>query len=261
MKRKEKILNRISSLKYDLIKLARHHTFDFFKEVELETITTCNRRCQNCPVNTHPKKPMIMDERLYTKIIDELSDIGFKGSVSPHNYGEPLLDKRLPRFMEYTRKKLPDSYIIIYSNGDFLTKELFDKLIKAGVNRFKITQYDENMSKTMKKLFSSLTKKEKKKIYYRTLKELPLWNKGGVLDIKGKKVNKCNRPLTTVVIDCKGQIVLCCNDYFSSVAFGNLNKEKLIDIWNKPAYRKARKDIKRGVYNYDICKKCVLLEV
>lgn len=112
-----------------------------------------------------------MDTNVYTKIIDELSEINYNGRVYPHFYGEPLLDKRLPQLIEYTRKKLPLATIVVYSNGDYLTKELFNRLIASGVDGFVITQHDAGMPKTMKQLFNQLTKQQKKKICYQVFTE------------------------------------------------------------------------------------------
>jgi 2-deoxy-scyllo-inosamine dehydrogenase (SAM-dependent)/8-amino-3,8-dideoxy-alpha-D-manno-octulosonate transaminase len=66
-----------------------------------------------------------MQETLFEKIINELAIIDFDGRISYHFYGEPLLDKRLPRFVSETRRRVPKSTTEIYSNGDFLTLELF----------------------------------------------------------------------------------------------------------------------------------------
>ena len=62
-------------------------------------------------------------EDLFLKIIDELSEIGFSGEIHPHLYNEPLLDERLGRFVKYIKKKLPESEVIVFSNGIYLTIE------------------------------------------------------------------------------------------------------------------------------------------
>jgi radical SAM protein with 4Fe4S-binding SPASM domain len=58
-----------------------------------------------------------------------------------------------------------------------------------------------------------------------------------------------------VVIDWNGNVVLCCNDYFSSIKFGNVENEKFIDIWNSDLYTKTRSDLRHKKFNLDICKK------
>lgn len=237
--------------------LVRYGTLDFFNSVEIETITTCNRKCEYCSNAFFTRPNALMDTNVYTKIIDGLSEINFNGRVSPHFYGEPLLDKRLPQLTEYTRKKLPLATIVVYSNGDYLTKELFDRLIASGVDAFDITQHDAGMSKTMKQLFSQLTKEQKKKIHYRVFTEkTPLSTRGGLIQLKDvKKVKKCNQT-KGIVIDYKGNVVLCCEDYSSKNILGNVREERLIDIWRKKNYKMIRSELKNGIFTLDICKRC-----
>ena len=57
--------------------------------------------------------------------------------------------------------------------------------------------------------------------------------------------------------DFNGNVLLCCNDYHSSIKFGNLEKEKIIDIWEKPIYKNFRRQLKKKQFVLPICKKCV----
>ncbi|MBN2421473.1 SPASM domain-containing protein, partial [Candidatus Woesearchaeota archaeon] len=90
--------------------------------------------------------------------------------------------------------------------------------------------------------------------------ETKLFNRAGLVKVKNQSVLKKCFMANDVNIDYEGNVVLCCNDYFSSIKFGNVKKEKLIDIWNKPNYRKIREDLEKGIFNLDICKKCVGIE-
>jgi len=82
--------------------------------------------------------------------------------------------------------------------------------------------------------------KEKKPAYYsRRRKRLPcmaLWRDGIVL--------------------WNGDLVLCCMDYDGKMVLGNLNKEKLKDIWNSEAVRKLRKEHSDNNYDNPLCKEC-----
>jgi radical SAM protein with 4Fe4S-binding SPASM domain len=232
----------------------------FFHDICLETISGCNRRCSYCPNKEHYRGNHLMPIELIHKIIDDLADLGFKGKICPHFYGEPLMDKRLPEIISYIRKKLKKSKITVYSNGDFLTTDLFEELIKRGVNMFEITQHDKEISENMKKLFDFLEKNPKYKNYLSYRTKLFFDNRGGLLDIKETvKREKCF--FDSLVIDYKGNVVLCCNDFLSEYSFGNLSHEKIIDVWNKPSFKKIRKECSVGVFNLKICKKCINAEV
>jgi radical SAM protein with 4Fe4S-binding SPASM domain len=234
---------------------------DFFSIIEMETTTECNRRCVYCPQYTHDRGKNLMSEDLFKKIIDELASINFIGRVSPHFYGEPLLDKRLPDLVKYIREKLPFSNIVIFSNGDLLTTELFHKLINSGVTLFWITIHGQTMSKNMNQLMDYVKDKPqlKEKIaVFKITPETPLFNRGGLVEPDVKiRFKKCRDPSDVVSVDHQGNVVLCCNDYLGSVIFGNLNNESLIQIWKKPYYKKVRKNIREGIFELEICKNCV----
>ena len=103
-----------------------------FEAVEIETTTVCNRTCSYCP-NSAIKRPAgNMDEALFRSIIDSLKEMDFSGRVSPHFYGEPLVDRRILKFIAYTREKLPKAFIKLFTNGDLLTYDLFLKLLESG---------------------------------------------------------------------------------------------------------------------------------
>lgn len=247
-----------SRLYYPMNNLAKYGTMDFFRAIEIETLTQCNRKCYYCPNAKYDRGDHYMDSELYKKIIDELSSIGYNGRVSPHFYGEPLLDSRLLELMEYTRQKLPQAYIVIYTNGDYLTKEMFDLLISKGVDCFLITQHIGVISETLKKTLDSLTPDLKKKITLQVFNEdTTLSNRGGLVEpVKTERMEKCTFPATSMIVDYQGNVVLCCNDYFSRIKFGNLKTEKLIGIWKKKHYAQLRREISSGKFNLDICKKC-----
>ena len=105
--------SKLVHLYFDMINLINYGTTDMFSSVQLETITTCNRKCWYCPNDKYGKPHDLMSIDIYKKIVDQLSNINYKALFSPHFYGEPLLDKRLPDLIEYARKKLPNSIIII----------------------------------------------------------------------------------------------------------------------------------------------------
>lgn len=233
-----------------------------FNNVEIETTTICNRKCDYCPNSTIGRPAGYMDEKLFYKIIDELSTLGYSGRVSPHFYGEPLMDKRIVRFIRYMREKLPKAYIKLFTNGDLLTYDLFNELSDAGVDIFRIAQHSEKASKTIVDTLSKLDKEVKKKkieyIKYYNNKNI-LMNRGGLIrTYRYKFFKKIDCELASgLTIDYLGNCVLCCNDYLSRYVFGNLNNESLIDVWNKKEYKTIRSKIECGIWPYDICRVCV----
>jgi len=268
-KKIRRVLKKIYDfINYFLIKakmFLKYRTFDFFNDLDIEVNTACNRRCSYCPNSQFErglmKNNIEMKEGLYKKIIDELAEINFTGRISPIFYGEPLLRKDLAELMKYTHKKLPRATIKMTTNGDLLSVEKYLELVEAGVKKFLITEHGKGKSPAIKKLFKFLEKNPEKKvkiIYSKFEGDTPLYNRGGLVNPEETDYSpRCLKPHNPLVVDAEGNVIICCNDYFSSVKFGNLNKEKLVDVWNKPAFKKIRKEIRQGNFKLDICKKCV----
>jgi len=254
---------------YKLKYKSHYGTTDFFNRILLETTTYCNLRCKFCPNSKYPrgllKNKKLMPLKLFKKIVNELAEIDYNGVICLHFYGEPLTDKRLPNLVKYIREKLPKANIQLNSNGTLLTIPIYKKLFNAGINSMEISQYGDSMPENLKKIFAYLKTKPKKynKINYRVFNDkLGLSNRGG--EIKLKRLP--DRPMCIypekegMIIDYAGNAILCCQDYHSSIKFGNLKNEKLIDIWNKPVYKKLRKELKKQIFKLPICKRCVGLE-
>jgi len=240
---------------FKLINLIKYKTTDMFSFIEFQTITTCNRRCHFCPISSDPLPRELLSMNLLKKLLAELKEIDYSGWFSPHLYGEPLLDKRMEEIFRLSKKYIPKANNVIYSNGDLLTTERFRSLVKFGCDLFIISQYDEQMSKTIKKLFSEISAKERKKINYRIINDdSPLSNRGGTVKVKNLSLSDC--PTESVFINVKGEVIICSNDYYSTAVLGDLKKQRLMDIWNSRQYSEIRKELRKNIYRKTVCKKC-----
>jgi len=234
------------------------NTDSLFKAIEIETYPFCNRKCSFCPINTDKSPKKIMSDQLFDKILEELKELHFHGAVSLTNYGEPLLDKRLVSFIRRIKSAL-GSRIEFFSNGDFLTKELLDEFISAGIDLITVSQHGQEPSAALKKLFSEITPAEKKHLFFQVINESTegLTNRGGSVDIESiNPMYGMHCGLQTITVRADGEISLCCEDYYNEVGLGNVNKSNLIDIWDSPAYRRIRNKMKIGIFYLPICKRC-----
>lgn len=230
-----------------------------FKTVEVETISTCNRKCAYCPNHSHQRPAGLMEQAVFYKLIGELADIGFSGILSPHFYGEPLLDNRLEKFIADARARLPKVYIELFTNGDFLTRERFGELVEAGVDIFRVTHHDGEQPEHIRALLADLEgKADKSRLCLNSFKDgEPLYNRGGLVTVDNQaSMIFCN--LQTVTINYEGNVVLCCQDYFSRHTFGNIKTETVVDIWNKREFKVLRDRIKCGDWPLEICEKCAV---
>jgi len=241
--------------------LLRYGSSDFFTFVSIEISTYCNRRCWYCP-NAQSDRGSVENKKflpdaVFYKVIDELASYRFNGFVSPNLYGEPLLDERLIPFVRYTREKLPFAAIIIFTNGDFLTVEYYQRLVKTGVSNFWITQHSDEVSENVRGVLEYRNTHGDNGVHLIFEKLAVIRNRGGLIE-NGipLKPNECRLMMPEVSIDYRGNVVLCCHDYYGSVVFGNVASEKLLDIWKKPQFRQLRKKMKKGIVELPICKKC-----
>ncbi len=250
-----KIIDRIIQfLKWNFL----YGKLGVFTGINIETYGYCNRQCSFCFNNEKflQREKGIMKENIYYKIIDELSLMKFAGRIGLHHYGEPLLDKRLVKFVEYARQKCPSCFLEIASNVDMLTEKKLRDLINAGLNKIIATNYDDKENDKMLKL----AKKYSKIIHYRNYKDINIINRaGGLFNYKSKYTNNpCYSPSNLINIDWKGDVILCCNDHYSYFIFGNVNHNTIRDIWYSKRFNKIRAILrkKKGRSQIEICKNC-----
>jgi len=241
---------------------SRYGSSDFFSFVSIETTTYCNRRCWYCPNSIFERglleNKKLLPATLFYKIVDELAELKFKGIFAPNLYGEPLLDERLIDFVAYARRKNPLIAIYIFTNGDYLTVDYYKNLVQAGVSVFIITRHSDEVSATVTQVLQYRQEHGHDGVQLAFEKLSIICNRGGL--IRQGTVSSprdCRVLIPEIAVDYQGNVILCCQDYFSSVTFGNVGTEKLIDIWKKPAYKRLRRKLQKGVFEPEICKKCM----
>lgn len=230
---------------------------DIFTALDFEINSHCNLECSYCPASFKDGRGNnLMPLDTFKKAIDDLSAINYSGRISPHFFGEPLLDERLPELMGYARNKLPKAKIIIHTNGIRLSKEKYDSCINAGVDGFLVTKHTKTMPKNIVSIIESKYAKHGT-LKVRSLDNITLFNRGGsVKPKKERKMKRCYYLSDEISITHTGNVV-CTNDFGESHVFGNVNEKSLLDIWNSKEFKTIRKDIRAGVFNLEMCKKCV----
>lgn len=98
--------------------------------------SACNFRCKFCfhGTNEHMDK-RVMSFELFTKIIDDIQLFPDQLKVLRlYKDGEPLINKNLPRMIEYAKNKGVAEQIDFTTNGSLLTPELSLQLVQAGLD-------------------------------------------------------------------------------------------------------------------------------
>ena len=75
---------------------------------------------------------------------------------------------------------------------------------------------------------------------------------------KKNKINitHCSRVWFSSLVLWDGSVVPCCYDFDGSHTFGNVFKERFIDIWNNEKYKSFRKQVLKDKTTYKICESC-----
>ncbi len=238
--------------------LKRHFRTSLFKSIEIETYSRCNIKCPTCPVATDPRPAVKLSEETWQRIVLDLRRMGFTGTLSPHFYNEPFLDDRLHGLLTFARAEMPDLNIVVFTNATRLTPDLF-RTFAPVVDTFRVTIDEPVIKKSLDRLMTKLTEEERAKISARSIQLNGLTNRGGSVEIADavlRAPKHCRLPMDHVAIDAKGDVVLCYNDYYGSVTYGNVNTQSLSEIWFSERFLDDRIDIYRGVFRHPICQNC-----
>lgn len=234
----------------------------FASVVEIEINSNCNLACSYCPNSEHERiEQGNMKKELFSKIIDQLAKIGFRGKLAFDFYNEPTLSPNFYNFMREAKDKLPGVFIEIYSNGTKITKvEDVKKLLSSGVDKFIVTKHEGIKELRLEGLVNELNPTERDYFVIREHEELRLSNRGGILTSiydGGTLASPCQIPSLITTITLEGNVLPCFEDFNQKNVMGNVNNESILDIWNKEIYREFRENLKNGHREkYDICRNC-----
>jgi GTP 3',8-cyclase len=226
--------------------------------IEIETDWRCTRHCWYC---SRLNQGVTMTEELFYKIILDLKAWGFKGRVSLHSYNEPLIDKRLCEFIKFIKVHLPKCPVVIYSNGDLLTKKMMLQLSAAGMDKIMVSIHEPTSDMKVLELTQIASEYPAMKLmdFRDGYRDFALWNRGKEELAKKigeiKKYSRCYL-IYTCVVQSSGNIVLCCQDGLEEYVMGNLITNSLQEIWESSRFKKIRKQVSRGMFTLPICKQC-----
>lgn len=238
--------------------------------VGIETQAICNRRCKYCTIASPEfltsRTVKILSVEMYRKILNDLAAFprrrgkaGFCGTLHLNGFGEPLLDKNLESRVRMAREVLPEARIGFYSNGDYLTEELYLKLKFAGVREIIVTPHDGQHRQNLIELAQKYAG-DGIIMLSTPLKEFS--NRAGEIPIKTDQLQSPNRfcvhPTYTLEVASDGQITYCANDSLLKRPMGNVVDQSIMEIWDNPIYKQLRKNLRWGKINKlpDTCKAC-----
>jgi len=235
--------------------------------IELSLIDVCNRSCSFCPKSDEKVAPDTynqMNRVLIDKLVLDLQNIKYRGSVALCGYGEPLLHKDL----NYIVKKLSQvSSVEIVTNGDVLNSKVLKSLYDSKAARVLISMYD---GPDQIKKFKQIIKKSNVPEDFVILRDrwydknnnfgIKLTNRTGTIKIGNQLDNSvhttCYYPAYQFLIDWNGDVFLCPQDWQRRNAMGNIMQEKIFEIWVGKIFTKYRKELLKGSRKLNPCNSC-----
>jgi radical SAM protein with 4Fe4S-binding SPASM domain len=73
---------------------------------------------------------------------------------------------------------------------------------------------------------------------------------------KGKIANRCRRIFTQPVVNCDGEIAICCFDKDNTYKIGNLKDKSLKELWHSNNFHRWRNIVLKDRSKMDICLNC-----
>lgn len=251
----------------------------YLQIVEIEIASFCNRTCYFCP-NSHidrKSKSIELDEAVFLKLINNLSEIDYNQWLNFHRFNEPLANKELIlKRVRQARERLPKASFRIFTNGDYAQKEYFEELRDAGVTHILMSYYPTNKDYDRNKVIKAMEKMQQKlglesKLMWNTLEEYCVsfimegleilyrsWNpnitgqsRGGSLDFMKQKRNiqsGCFQSAMSFYVDYNGLVMPCCHtrsdeETHKPFILGDCNKNDMFEIFFSSTYTNLRSEL------------------
>lgn len=243
---------------------------------------------QNLKIST-----MSMDT--FKKIIDEAVEIGVY-SIKLNFRGEPLVHPNIVDMVKYAKEKGIED-VMFNTNAVLLNENMSKRLIEAGLDKiffsFDSPHKEEYEKIRVGANFEETLNNIKKfvKIRDELGQDTPLTRVSMVLmdinrneyqefvdlfkesvdvivcldyeDYTKEKIQEynsefaCSQLWQRMIILADGDVLACCEDWKKENIVGNINKDRIKNIWQNEKYKYIRKLHKDGEYNrIDICSKC-----
>ncbi|MGE5308799.1 MAG: radical SAM/SPASM domain-containing protein [Deltaproteobacteria bacterium] len=238
-------------------------------KVYIETIAGCNLRCPFCPAWKRKDSGTIMARALFDKIVGELAEAGYGGSIAFHCNNEPLLDDRLETLVAAARKRLPRSFFYLYSNGSRAGVERINGLFSAGLDRVIIDNYDDRFQLTPQAgglVRAGDSIRGEVIIKMRRLKEIK-GNRAGQSPNASSVLSeplrlRCFRPMLEMAVPADGRVAVCCADALARTVVGDVSKENIVSVWNGPELSGIRRSLMgRERDCAEACRQCDALDM
>ncbi|WP_075520315.1 radical SAM/SPASM domain-containing protein [Candidatus Pelagibacter communis] len=242
-------------------------------EVEISESGTCNRKCSFCPRSAPDFKDVkeFINDQLILKLVNELKNYYYKGTIRFSGFVEPLLDKNIFKLINICRINLPESNIEMVTNGDVLNLSRLKKLFENGLSKLLISVYDgpEDVTKFENLCNDAGLRKNEFFIRHRYLPPeedfgITLSNRAGMMENAEFQIKKlentlkkpCYYPSYTFFLDYNGDVLMCPHDWGKKRILGNLKNNSFKEIWLSKLSIESRSKLNGSNRNFSPCSDC-----
>lgn len=237
--------------------------FDTLKYIEIETHSACTRCCPWCLFGAYPNlRPSgieYLDTIYITNILYDLRRNNYSGAIGLYSINEPLMDERIisGELIRLCKEILGQHVVVtITTNGDLLTYKIANHLFAHGLDHMKISCYEKDRYKEMKRLFE-------KHFNISVTDQTRYWNGGFESNRAGALrksrlfiPNSCYYPFYRSAIGWDGEIRICYNDFLNNIKIGNIKCYNFSDIMHTKENIEIRKNIRTNRHNFFPCCNC-----
>ena len=258
-----------------------------FDSIYFELRTRCSGQCPFCAasIQNESRADETMQFDIYKRVIDQLSELKFSGTIAWHVNSEPLLIKNIDEFVAYARKSCPDAWLQILSNGRSLNPLNGEKLIESGINEISLNIYNDNFHAPTPKNILNFEKEVLEKkfqpseiltgfrnkdlsgkfIKYNKFKRrlnITMSNRAGSSPNKQSnqvlpKIGFCQYPFTQFNVTANGKVSHCCADLRFVLPMGNVKNESIEEIWHGRKFNQIRNKLLESKRDeLPMCSKC-----
>jgi len=238
--------------------------YPIFEKISIEINSYCNRACSFCTRSLDNREKVRMPEEMVHKVLYELAEINYKGLISFHFYNEVFTDKRIFSFFEKCQELGLNNYL--FTNGDYLTKDVIERLSKYNIKEFTLSIYDWKTDEEFQEKCDAFNKELQLEAYswdfYIVKGGENFGNRAGYVQHKQEEFSlplkaACSRIEKKLEVRYDGSVVMCCLDYYAIHTIGNIKNKNIIDIWYGEIRQKQIMDLRQGLRKcYKLCSKC-----
>ena len=187
---------------------------------------------KRCPAHD-ATEVQILPWRIITGIFEGLASIQFKekrkATLAYHCYNEPCIDPRLYDILETAQCRFPGVAQHIWTNGIYMSRDLFLELCYAGANRWTFSGYTKQRHDELIEMTRAAPRGVTVKVGEAYKHKLDGRNSTWADEVKDR-TRPCMAPLGDLMHRASGNVTLCCYDCKESVVFGNLHEQSWRDI-------------------------------